>query len=53
MWYAQWSSPGSGPASLAFPTLVSGVLSEAYNCPLQWRGRTGFQPVSVSPVLEL
>ncbi len=54
-------------ASLAFPTLVSGVvstrviLSEAKEglfalrlttvyCPLQWRGRTGISPVSVSPV---
>jgi len=40
-------------AGLTFPTApaVSGVTSLRY-CPLQWRGRTGFTPVSVAPVRD-
>ena len=37
--------------ALAFPTFVSGIVSVACCYPLQWRGRTGIEPVSVSPVL--
>ena len=46
-WVVSWLRA----ASLAFPTnrLVSGLLERAY-CPLQWRGRTGITPVSVSRV---
>lgn len=32
----------------AFPTLVSGAMNNVYCYPLQWRGRTGVAPVSVS-----
>jgi len=40
-------------AGLTFPTApaVSGVYESAL-CPLQWRGRTGFEPVSVAPVRD-
>jgi len=34
---------------LAFPTAVSGLSERIERCPLQWRGRTGITPVSVSP----
>ena len=44
------SSPGSGPRRPAFPTEVSGVSEGARTtCPLQWRGRAGISPASVSP----
>ena len=38
-----------GAVSLAFPTLVSGVVS-ARCCPLQWRDRAGLAPASGTPV---
>src|SRR5882672_1802811 len=40
-------------AGLTFPTApaVSGATSLRY-CPLQWRGRTGFKPVSVAHVRD-
>ena len=44
------SSPGFGPRVLAFPTAVSGVVwARVLLCPLQWRGRAGISPASVSP----
>ena len=35
---------------LAFPTFVSGTPRGSVLRPIQWRGRTGIQPVSVSAV---
>jgi hypothetical protein len=40
---------------LTFPAAIaaSGPYESMFKCPLQWRGRIGFKPISVAPVRVL
>ena len=53
VWPVRGSSPGSGIAGLAFPTLRSVAFESGNGFPLQWRGRTGIAPVSVAPARHM
>jgi len=39
-------------ASLTFPAIQASGATSARYYPLQWRGRTGFSPVSVAPLRD-
>src|SRR5205823_5984320 len=53
-WRGRESSPGSGPSDSPSRLLLQPVAftSRRLLCPLQWRGRTGVEPVSVAPVRD-
>src|SRR5688572_18987059 len=48
-WRERRSSPGSGPLARLPDRDGQWLCERKYRYPLQWRGRTGITPVSVSP----